>query len=116
MHYNCNTTRRELQDSIIFIFLKKESNVKYGFSKVFENSKTSNEFISCNVAEFFYSKSTQREIGQSRGTWTLKALGHIGTSALKALGHLGIQILRHSKGTLALEALYLHSWNPPSPK
>ena len=100
MHYNCNTTRREPQDSIIFIFLKKESNVKYAFSKIFENSKTFNEFISCNVADFFYSKSAQREIGQSEGTWTH---WHFGTQGAWALGYSNTQALEghfDTRGTL----------------
>ena len=32
--------------------------------------KTISKSISCNVSDFFYLKSTQREIGHSKGTWT----------------------------------------------
>ena len=71
-----------------------------------------NEPISCNVADFFYSKSTQRKIGYSKGTpRTLQ--GHskvtprereeqLGIRALKALGLLDTQALGHLKGTWAL--------------
>ena len=89
--------------------------VKYVFWKVFKSSKIINESISCNAADVFYSKSTQKKIGHSKGTLTalqghlgtraLKAFGHLGTRALKAFGHLGtraFEALGHSKGTWEL--------------
>ena len=59
--------------------------------------------ISRSVADFLYSKSTQRDISHSSGTW---ALGHSkGTRTLKALGHFdtrALETLRPSKSTWAL--------------
>ena len=77
--------------------------VNYVFWKVFKNSKTVYESISCNVADFLYLKSTKKEIEHSNGT--LRALGH--SKSTWALGH--------SKGnwalTQALEALSLADAN-----
>ena len=64
---------------------------------------------SCNVADFLYSKNTQREIGHSNSTprtpqghsmGTLMPLGHSGTQETRALGALGA--LGHSKSTWTL--------------
>ena len=47
--------------------------------------------ISCNVADTLYLKTTQREIGQSKGTpralRNSRPLGSRALEALKALGH-----------------------------
>ena len=49
---------------------KQQKELKFVFWKVFKNSvKPIIEFISCNVVDVFYSKSTQKEIGHSKGTW-----------------------------------------------
>ena len=78
--------------------------VKYVFWKVFKSSKIINESISCNAADVFSSKSTQKKIGHSKDTLTALQ-GHLGTRALKAFGHLGtraFEALGHSKGTWEL--------------
>ena len=87
--------------------------------------KTIHESISCKVADFFYSKSTQRKIGLSRGTpralwgdskgtWALEHLRHSGTRRTHGHSrHLGsrraTRVLEGHLGTAlkALEALYL---------
>ena len=48
--------------------ISKEDNnkcyVKFMFGSFQKLFKTINQSISCNVADFFYSENTQREIGQ----------------------------------------------------
>ena len=79
------------------------------YSETFEKLyKTISEFISCKVSDFFYSESTQRENGHSKGT--PRALAHSGTQgiwgirqwntwstrSLKVhLRYLGNQVLEH---------------------
>ena len=87
------------------------------FWKVFKNSiKTINESISCNAANFLYSRSTQRKIGHSKRTaraleghlGTRAFVGHLGTRALKVFGILDTRAfaaLEHLKDTRALIAL-----------
>ena len=51
------------------------------YSETFEKLyKTISEFISCKVSDFFYSESTQRENGHSKGT--PRALAHSGTQGI----------------------------------
>ena len=90
---------------------------KIVFWKVFKNSiKTINESISCNAANFLYSRSTQRKIGHSKRTprtleghlGTRAFVGHLGTRALKVFGILDTRAfaaLEHLKDTRALIAL-----------
>ena len=76
--------------------------------------KIISESISCNFTDFFYPKSTEREIGHSKvipralvgylGTRALEK--HLGPRALKVLeGHLGARVLKAlgRSGTWALE-------------
>ena len=68
----------------------------------------------CNVPDFFYSKSTQRTIGHSKGHWkalgdsgTPRALGHSRSQGTWPLGRSGTGALEHSKVFWTLEAHYL---------
>ena len=75
----------------------------------FLHLKTITESISCNVIYFFYSKSSQREIGHSKGTWRTK-IEHSKGIPRALEGHsFTRRTLGHSRllGTRALEALYL---------
>ena len=44
---------------------------------------------------FFYSKSTQRGIGHSKGTWALGHSRHLGTWGLGYSGTLALRYPRH---------------------
>ena len=75
--------------------------------------KTISESIFCNVPDYFYLKSTQRETRHSKGTpralghskVTRTLEGHLGTRTLE--GHLGTWALKGHSGNRALQALYL---------
>ena len=73
--------------------------VKYVFWKVFKSSKIINESISCNAADVFYSKSTQKKIGHSKGTWVLEHSRHLGIWVLEHLRHSGTQRVLGNSGT-----------------
>ena len=100
--------------------------------------KTISESISCKFPDFFYPKSTEREIGHSK-VIPRALVGYLGTRALKehldtralevleahsrhskgtqALGHsrhLGTQALGHSKGTWTLR--HSGTWTLEAPK
>ena len=107
--------------------------VKYVFWKIFKNLyKTIKESNSCNIADLFHSKNTQRELGHSKdiqgtlighlstcwalqwhskNTWALKALRHSSTWDTQALDtplalglswHLGTWTLQGYLGTHTL--------------
>ena len=68
--------------------------VKHVFWKLFKKPyKTIKESISSNAVNLFYSKSTQRALGHSKGHSK-------GIQALKALGHLSTWGTRVLRGTL----------------
>ena len=91
-------------------------------NKLLKLYKTIKEPISCNVADVFHSKSTQREIrhskgtlqghskstlrplqGHSKDTWALRHSRYLFTWATETLGHSkDTWALEHSKGTWAL--------------
>ena len=87
---------------LIYLISKEGGNKSYLKGCILKNiwklCKTINEFISCNIPHFFYSKSTQRETGLSKGT--PRAPGHSDTQ--RALGYVGTQSLGHvdTRGTL----------------
>ena len=69
------------------------------YSETFEKLyKTISEFISCKVSDFFYSESTQRENGHSKGT--PRALAHSGTQGIWGIRQWNTWSTRSFKGHL----------------
>ena len=69
------------------------------YPEIFEKLyKTISEFISCKVSDFFYSESTQREDGHSKGT--PRALAHSGTQGIWGLRQSNTWSTQSLKGHL----------------